>query len=414
MIPLISTLVLVTGLCVTPAQAASWHQGLCLGNSDLWRGRVPIDVRNDTPSEIKGRPVAMRIGRGLQQADLAGVHIESLRVCDDAGQEMLYNVIDPQGNEIHTGPIAEGSQLVVPAQCAAGTTARYWAYFDNPSAWGVPDWLSANLGVRNGGFESGDGANPAGWRTDTMDAQHRIAWVDEDPRSGQRCMKTSVDAGAPSTWIATRQADLPIIGGARYVMRAWVKAQEVVGYAGWYIHVGNEKNFMLTAPMLSGGPGSVRMERSRRRIHGTGRSRPRGFRHRAVWHRHRLVRRGVARVPGTRALVSNCRARESLEFTQSGADAPWYDNDPTDHQAWDYRVPVRVANFSDAPAATGLISVDLAGVFARLRGRAARKSAHRFRWETRQVVSTSGPVTHRGRTGPAAHGAGLLSLCGRQ
>ena len=35
---------------------------------------------------------------------------------------------------------------------------------------------------------------------------------------------------------------------------------------------------------------------------------------------------------------------------------------------------MRVANYRDTPAATGLISVDLAGVFARLRGRADRES----------------------------------------
>ena len=39
-------------------------------------------------------------------------------------------------------------------------------------------------------------------------------------------------------------------------MTAWVKARNVVGDAGWYIHVGNEKNSMLISPMPQAGDGT--------------------------------------------------------------------------------------------------------------------------------------------------------------
>jgi len=345
-----------------------------LSGGDLWHSRLSIQVHNDMPRPAKGDPVDLVIGRGPRQADLAGVRVEALRVCDDGGQEVLYNVVGPEGHELHAGPIAEGSRLVLPAQCAAGAAARYWAYFDNPSAWGVPDWLPAGLGVRNGGFELGDGAEPAQWRNDPMDARHRIAWVDEDPRSGRRCMKTMVDAGAPATWIATRQGNLRITGGARYVMRAWVKAHDVVGYAGWYIHVGNERNAMLLAPMLSGGDGSfgwkevvteftAPMEADRADLgtvlRGTG----------TAWFDDVTlecldpVRLSAAAGP-----------RESLSVAERGADAPWFRDPAAGDAVWDYRFPVRVANFGDAPERAGLISVDLTGVFGRLRGEADRAS----------------------------------------
>lgn len=323
---------------------------------------------------VKGEPVTVAIGGGTQQADLVGVQVEALRVCDDAGVEMLYNVIGPDGDEVHAGLIAEGSQLVLPTQCAAGATARYWVYFDNPSAWGVPDWFAPRLGVRNGGFEDGQKKSPAVWRSDTTDPQHRISWVDEEPRSGQRCMETVVDSGAPSTWVATRQGGLQITGGARYVLRAWVKAQDVAGYAGWYIHLANEKNPMLTSPMLSGGSGTygwkevvaefTAPEDSDRAdlgtvLYGTG----------AAWFDDVSLE---CLDPSSLSAIAG--PRESLTITHSGADAPWYDDDPADDRAWGYRIPVRVANSGDTPAATGLISVDLAGVFARLRGRADRGS----------------------------------------
>ena len=79
-----STLVIVTGLYLAPAQAASWHQGLCLGNGDTWRSRLPVEVRNDISSEVKGNPVGVKVSRSPQQADLVGVQVEALRVCDDA------------------------------------------------------------------------------------------------------------------------------------------------------------------------------------------------------------------------------------------------------------------------------------------------------------------------------------------
>ncbi|MHB9076996.1 MAG: carbohydrate binding domain-containing protein [Pirellulaceae bacterium] len=401
---MISLLAITAGLCITPAQAASWHQGFCLGNGDTWRSRLPIEVRNATGREVKGEPVRVAVGRGPQQADLVGAQVEALRVCNDAGLEMLYNVVGPDGEEVHAGPIADGSQLVIPAECAAGdpaagdpaagdpaagdpaagdpaagntaagNTARYWAYFDNPAAWGVPDFLAANVGIRNGGFEDGGGTRPAAWRSDTTDPQHRISWVRENPRSGKRCMQTMVDPGAPSTWVATRQGSLPITGGARYVMRAWVKAQDVVGDAGWYIHVGNPQNAMLIAPMLSGGAGTQGWKEVVAEftapadadladlgtvLYGTG----------TAWFDDvSLECLDPARLSATAG------PRESLAFTQSGADATWYDDDSADVRAWDYRIPVRVANYSDTPAATGLISVDLAGILARLRGRADRDS----------------------------------------
>ncbi len=229
MTPFFCSLVVVAGLGIAPADTVPWHGGLCLGRGDLWHGRLSIQVRNDMARAAKGDPVALVVGRGPRQADLAGVQIESLRICDDGGQEVLYNVIGPEGHECHTGPMAEGSRLVLPAQCAAGAAARYWAYFDNPSAWGVPDWLPASLGVRNSGFE--------------LDPVHLSA---------------------------------------------------------------------------TAGP------------------------------------------------------RESLTMTQRGADAPWFEDPAAGDVVWDYRIPVQVANFSDTPERTGLISVDLAGVLARLRGKVDR------------------------------------------
>ncbi len=356
------------------ADTTPWHDGLCLGNQGQWRSRLAIEVRNDMSRDAKGEPARVVVGSGHREADLVGARIESLRVCDHQGVEVLYNVVSPTGDDLRSGALAEGSQLVLPAECAEGTTVRYWAYFDNDVAWGVPDWLPTGAGIRNGGFEVGEGLAPAGWQNDATDAQHHLAWVDEQPRSGRRCMQTVVDAGASATWIATRQGSLPIIGGARYVMRAWVKAQDVAGYAGWYVHVGNGKNAMLISPMLPGGDGSYGWKEVKTEFT-------------APADADRADLGTVLRGTGTAwfddvslecldppKLSAHAGPRESLRIAVRGADEPWPKRKSSDAPDWDYRFPVSVINHSDVATDRTLICVDLASALARLRGRVDRAS----------------------------------------
>ncbi|MGQ9590760.1 MAG: glycoside hydrolase domain-containing protein [Planctomycetota bacterium] len=169
---------------------------------------------------------------------------------------MLFAIHGSDGSAILRGPIPSGTSLVFPVECPPRGEAVYYVYFDNPEAWEVPDVFSVRLGVANGDLEEGEGDAPAGWSHDPPDEGHRASWVSERPKSGKRCLETAVSPGAEPTWISTRQAGIAIAGGARYRMTGWVRAERVEGYAGWYIHVGNEKNSMLVAPILNGGGGS--------------------------------------------------------------------------------------------------------------------------------------------------------------
>ena len=348
--------------------AAGWHHSLYLGNGDYWRARVQVDVRNDMDREALGEPVALRVGKGVGEADLVGARAEAVRVCDASGTEMLWALAAPDGQAITAGPIPAGSTLTVPVECPAHGDCTYYVYFDNPSAWAVPDFLEASMGVRNGGLEAGRGDVPAGWRHDPQDEQHHAYWVTENPHSGKRCLKTVVAEGAEPTWIATRQSGIHIIGGARYVMRAWVKAESVEGNAGWYIHVGNEQNSMIISPMLNGGAGTydwkeVSAEFTAPKdaniadlgtvLRGTG----------TAW----FDDVSLECLDGT-ALHATPAKPERLELREIGAGAPWYDEDPRDDIVWDGRVPVRVYNFSDKAAEAPLIHVDLGMLTARRRG----------------------------------------------
>ena len=205
-------------------------------------------------SALKGDPASLSVGT-IAQA-LAGVAAETVRVCDASGQEMLFALTNAQGSLRTRGPVPRDASLTIPVECGPGKSTTYYVYFDNPSAGELADFLAARTGLVNGDLEQGRGSAPRGWKHDDADATHRSEWTNDRPQSGKRCLKSVVAAGAEPTWIATRQEGIRIKGGARYVLTAWVRGQDVSGQAGWYIHLGNRENPMLVSPMLNAGQGT--------------------------------------------------------------------------------------------------------------------------------------------------------------
>ncbi|MHC5035328.1 MAG: hypothetical protein ACYTFZ_09855, partial [Planctomycetota bacterium] len=160
----------------SPAGAQEWHHPLYLANEGWWQSRIRVDVQNDMAQEAAGAPVSVAIGSGVGEADLAGAAVESVRVVDAAGTEMLFEVYGPGGEPIRSGPIPDGGSLAIPAECPAGGTASYYVYYDNPAAWPVPDFFDASPSVRNGSVEAGEGDAPYGWVHDGPDAEHEAIW----------------------------------------------------------------------------------------------------------------------------------------------------------------------------------------------------------------------------------------------
>lgn len=236
--------------------AVEWHHPLYIGNGGIWEKRIAITVRNASAEAREGEPVEFVIGQEAGQLPLAGTKVDSLRVCNEAGVEYLYGVFSPQGELLRRGPVPAGSKFVFAVDVPAQGESRYYVYWDNPAAWAVPDFFTVTFGVRNPSVEAGEGDTPTGWTHDWGDEYHKASWTTENPRSGQRCLKLEVAPGAPKSWISTRQHNIRIIPGAKYVMRGWVRAEKVEGEAGWYIHVGNSSNPMIISPMLYGGGGT--------------------------------------------------------------------------------------------------------------------------------------------------------------
>lgn len=356
------------------AATASWHHPLALDNGGYWRQRLTLTAVNGTDQALNGRAVGVTVGRSPGAAALAGAAAESLRVCDENGEEMLFALVDPTGRPQSRGPVAAGSTLTIPVECPARAKAVYFVYHDNPAAGELPDVLHASQsGLTKGDLEEGDGPAPPGWQHDENDAQHRTSWVGENPRSGRRCFRTEVDPGAEPSWISTRFRGIPIVAGARYVMKGWVRARNVKGQAGWYIHVGDADHPMMISPMLIAGDGTFDWKLVSATftapagsdtadlgtvLRGTG----------TAWFDD--VSLTCLDPPSVRLVPGE---PERIAVRESGANAPWPADSATEH--WPgHRVAVRVVNVGTEDAGQPLVSVDLARLEGRTHGRLDRGS----------------------------------------
>lgn len=355
------------------AAELQWHHPLYLDGGRWWNQRISVSVANESESDLAGFPVEIAAGSEAGQANLVGQPVESLRVCDADGTEMLFAVSSPSGQELFSGTVESGSALVLPVECKAGSATAYYIYFDNPAAGHVPEQLPMRARLLNGDLEQGDDAVPVGWIHDGGDQQHRALWSDETPKSGAKCLKTVVAEGADPTWISTRQQSIAVLPGARYRFTAWVRAQNVHGLAGWYLHVGNAEQPMIDAPMLSGGDGSYPWKMVRHEFT-------------VPPHADRLSLGTVLRGTGTAWFdlvtleqLSTGKLRielgspERLDLREIAADGDWM-KDSADGPPLSLRARIPVINTQPRAIDRAMVAVDLWRLEARLRGRLDRES----------------------------------------
>lgn len=226
--------------------AAPWHHPLYLGNGGYWPHRVAVSIENGGDQPAAGEPVILKIPA------LAGDRVEAVRVCEVSGRELLFEVLDASGAPKRQGPLTAADQIVVPVECAAHASISLLVYSGNNQAWAVPDFLK--FGLVNGSFEGGQ-ERPSGWEPATTDELHKAVWDQTGGRGGSRCAQVEVAAGAEPTWVQWQQHSIPVQPGRTYQFEAWVKAENVVGSAGWFLHVNGDKP-QLVNRTLGAGSGS--------------------------------------------------------------------------------------------------------------------------------------------------------------
>lgn len=259
----VCTLELILGapLLAAPDKPLPWADSLVSAGGGVWKARAVIEIVNGADEPLEGIIRHIDIGMSAGQVDLVGQSAEAVRVCDALNRELLFGFTDSGGCSKRAGLLTTGDRLSFRIDCPAAkagqdkegaSRTRYLIYFDNARAVSPPD--HARPGLVNGGFESGK-TSPDDWDTLSADAQHRVDWVADAPHGGRRCIRTTVEAGSPSTWVQAGQSDIPVQPGARYRLTAWVRAQDVRGTAGWYVHVHADRP-MVVNQIANAGEGS--------------------------------------------------------------------------------------------------------------------------------------------------------------
>ncbi len=233
------------------AEDLPWADSLVADGGDDWRARAVLELANHETRAIEGEAFQVTVGRGQGQVDLVDARAETVRVCDALGRELLFDLSDARGAARRRGRLAAGDRLSFCIECAAATSSgdkvvpgrvRYVVYFDNPAATAPVEHLGAEL--TNGGFEVG-GEAPDGWQPYGADDTRHVSWVDECPHTGRHCGRVTVKAGAAPTWVKWLQSDILVSAGARYRLTAWVRAKDIRGRAGWYVHVHGDKPMVV-------------------------------------------------------------------------------------------------------------------------------------------------------------------------
>jgi len=358
--------------------AAEWQHPLWLGRGDVWHARFPVTITNPGDTALEGTPVALAVGDSRGQAPLAGARAEALRVTDEKGTELLYGLWMPDQNTMFTtGSIPAGTTLTLPAVCGPATATTYYVYFDNPSAWGLADFFDKRAVTDlNGDFEKNAAGQPVGWQPGQTSAKHRLSWSDEKPFSGTHCLKAETDADAENSWFGFTRSDFAVVPGARCTVRVRVRGANVKGNAGWYVHVGDEKNPQRLNQVVRTGDGTfdwkeqvitftvpenaTRMQTGSV-LYGTG----------TAWYDGFSFETDKKPPQAT----ASAGAVERLSLGEQGANAAWLTAArngqpgwfrrlisplvPLPSAEWLYRLPVRLTNLRNEPVSNLLAVADL-------------------------------------------------------
>ena len=357
------SVLLAASLVCSTLSAAEWQHPLWLGRGDVWRARFPVTVSNPSDAAIESAPVALTVGNEPCEIPLVGARAEALRVTDANGTQLLFGLWNPsQNTTFTTGAIPAGATLVLPAVCAPKTNTLLYVYFDNPRAWGLADTFTTRVVADlNGDFEKGAVGQPLGWQTGQTTPLHRLAWSDEKPFSGTRCLKAETDVTAAPSWFGFVRSDFTVVPGARCTIRVRVRGANVKGNAGWYVHVGDEKNPQRINQTARTGEGTfdwkeqvisftvpegaTRMQTGSV-LYGTG----------TAW--YDAFSFESDKVPPH--ATAHAGAVERLTLQERGAEAAWLKPERTPLR-WLYRLPVRVINLRSDPTADLLAVADLNG-----------------------------------------------------
>ncbi|MBR4900976.1 MAG: DUF4091 domain-containing protein [Victivallales bacterium] len=354
-------------LCLLLTEAvffASWPATLYLDGGGRWDYRVPIFFENKGMQDIVGESVAIVLP---PDTPFIGQAAGTLRVVDDKERQLKFAVEDTVGEIITDTAVTAGCILHIPLSCPAQSKTAYYIYYGNNKAWTSPDRLKTLTSIDyNGGFEKTANDFPIGWQAWQTDAKHRISLSKQSPAAGQNCLLAEVDDDAEPSWFKCSPHDIAVKPGAKCTLTVKVRAQNVKGRAGWFVHVGNDSNSMIINNVQEAGEGTYgwkllkinfTVPEGANRVHtgcalyGTGK----------VWYDDFNFT-----TDKKTTWTSFFGGIEHLNLSEEGryADDDWLSQRSAlfgfgkKQSEYLYRVPIRITNTTDQPIRDGLACID--------------------------------------------------------
>ncbi len=363
-----------------PVDSAGWHPPLYLGNHDYWRQRIPVIVGNNTDQDLTAAPVTFNIADGPKALPLTGTLVESIRVTNAKGEQLMYRVNGPDGGLLEKGPAPKGSSMTIPLDCLPRSQKTCFIYFDNPSAWPVGDYFLAERDIANGGFEKRDKYGPRAWKLDWSEDARSVTWSNKGAHSGNRCLKIKVDritntkptskSRSKSAYGASQML-FYLVPGATYTIEAWIKGENISGLAGLSF-----KPVCQSLDVADFESNPVRL------------TAPKGTNDWSSHIRRNFVapaKSDVLRIEtfmtGTGTLwIDDIRISSSVDYNiettvldtqtapviERGTTDQWYKDNSDSAKAWPLRACIKVPNFSKKPLADIPIHVDIEQLLNRL------------------------------------------------
>ncbi|MBP5673714.1 MAG: DUF4091 domain-containing protein [Victivallales bacterium] len=348
--------------------AASWPTNFYLDGGGQWNKRVPIFFENIGNEDLAGRPVALNIDKN---SPLIGQIAGTIRIVDELGRELKYAVEDKDGYIVTNELILRDFTLQVPLSCPAKGKTTYYVYFGNDKAWASPDKLETlTIQDFNGGFEKAANGLPAGWQTSSTDDTHKISISTDRPASGRNCLFVEADQNSQPTWFKCFPRLIPVQPGSICTITVKIKAEDVKGRAGWFVHVGNSANGMLVNHVEDAGEGTydwkvlkinVTIPNDANTLHtgtalyGSGK----------VWYDDfEFTTNAKTSYKASFGAVETLNLREEGRSTSTewyATKASWFGLGGM-RIDYAYRIPVRIVNPNDTPLENAIICLDLPSI----------------------------------------------------
>ena len=234
--------------------ASPWPTTLYLDGGGRWSFRVPIFFENKGAQDIVGESITVTVP---PDAPFIGQAAGTLRIVDDNGRQLKFAVENNDRELITEDAVTAGCILHIPLTCSAQSKTTYYVYYGNNKAWTSPDRLQTLTTLDyNGGFEKIANGFPVGWQTWQTDAKHKVSLSTLKPASGRNCLLVEATDDAEATWFKCNPRDIAVKAGAKCTLTVKVRAENVKGRAGWFVHVGNSSNSMMINDVREAGEGT--------------------------------------------------------------------------------------------------------------------------------------------------------------